>query len=145
MARYRHRNIMLPSFIWSVMNDQTFECSVAFEDVRVIHDKNEKSYKKPSATITRPLRQRLYGILLHEFENPSVCVKEWCGENSTSYREPVLVKPIAPTGNVSSHTSKYLWGCSAHCITPSPPPPRKDPYWQSTSTLKKLQLSNDCC
>ena len=55
----------------------------------------------PSATVTRLLRQRMYGILLHEYEFLSgVQVKEWCGENIDSYQKPVLVKPVEPSGKI---------------------------------------------
>ena len=80
------------------MNDQIFEIAIAFEDLRKNSDKCEKPSETPSATITRPLRQRLYGILLQEKNDDSLIVEEWCGENERSYREPVKVKPIYPTG-----------------------------------------------
>lgn len=88
----------MPLCVWSVLNDQIFEIAIAFEDLRKTHDKCQKPSDLPSATITRPLRQRLYGILLKEKNDPSIVVEEWCGENDQSYREPVKVKPIYPTG-----------------------------------------------
>lgn len=98
IARYRMKNVIFPLCVWSVISERVFEISVSFEDLRKTHDKCEKPNNKPSATITRPLRQRLYGILLKEKNDPSLTVEEWCGENDQSYREPVIVKPIYPTG-----------------------------------------------
>jgi hypothetical protein len=47
----------------------------------------------PVAKIYRPLRQRIYGVLLHE--KPTVtAVKEWCVESSTVPSQPTDVQVV---------------------------------------------------
>lgn len=100
IARYKHRNTIVPSSIFAILKDHVFELAVAFEDLRRTSNNRIKANSFiPSATVTRLLRQRMYGILLYEYEHlANVQIKEWCGEDMNSYQQPVLVKPIAPTG-----------------------------------------------
>lgn len=93
MAEPRFRQVLLPVSAWGVLSRQVYECSPCLEDLRFITDENEDPEKRPSATITRPLRQRLYGILLFEIRHSNPLVTEWCGENKESYEEPVIVHP----------------------------------------------------
>ncbi|KAK7605281.1 hypothetical protein V9T40_007139 [Parthenolecanium corni] len=93
VAEPRFRQVLLPVSAWGVLSRQVYECSPCLEDLRFITDENEDPEKRPSATITRPLRQRLYGILLFEIRHSNPLVTEWCGENKESYEEPVIVHP----------------------------------------------------
>ncbi|XP_065222182.1 constitutive coactivator of peroxisome proliferator-activated receptor gamma-like [Planococcus citri] len=99
VALNRHKNMIAPACIWTILTDQFFELSVAFEDLRKVStNRNQPSHSQfiSSAAITRVLRQRLYGILMNESEHSvDVGVEEWCAENVYSYRQPIIVKPIA--------------------------------------------------
>ncbi|XP_065213206.1 uncharacterized protein LOC135840536 [Planococcus citri] len=95
VARDRHRNVVVPAYIWGILNDRVFEQGVTVEDLR-----KPSSQQMLSITVTRLLRQRIYGVLLKEYEhliNTDVQIEEWCAENTFSYEKPVFVKPIAPT------------------------------------------------
>lgn len=99
VAEERLRNVLLPVSAWGVLSKQVYECSPCLEDLRVTTDYNEDPEEQPSATITRPLRRRLYGILLHEIRHLGPVVTEWCGENEESYQNPVTVEPEYIRGN----------------------------------------------
>ncbi|XP_065224509.1 constitutive coactivator of peroxisome proliferator-activated receptor gamma-like [Planococcus citri] len=99
IARFRHRNVLTPAAIWGVLSNQVFELAVTFEDLRRANNNRVRANSFiPSATVTRLLRQKMYGILLYEYEHlADVEIKEWCGENEDSYLQPVIVKPVEPT------------------------------------------------
>lgn len=107
VAKYRHRNTITPSILFSILNEQVYECSTAFEDLRKINDNNKQPSMLPSSTITRPLRLRLYGVLLHNKKEQPITVSEWCGENVNSYQKPVVVEPVKP--NVRHPGLIALW------------------------------------
>ena len=86
--------------LYSILSEQIFEESLAFEDLRVFHDMNPLSRDHSSTVVTRPLRRRLYGILLFEKPHPPITVQEWCAENVFSYSKPTIVKPEKPMGSL---------------------------------------------
>lgn len=86
------QNVILPVTAWGILSAYIYESNPVLEDYRV-----EWNYWA-CATITRPLRERLYGILLFEKRNVSRPVVEWCAENWWSYRQSVLVYPQYPSG-----------------------------------------------
>lgn len=98
-VRYQQQ-VLLPPSAWGVMNKLVYESSVCFEDFRKINNRNEDVKLLPSATITRDLRRRFYGVLLFEKRKEKPVVREWCAENLDSYVKTVRVKPEYPVGNV---------------------------------------------
>lgn len=99
MAKVRfQQNVLLPPSAWGVINKQVYESSVCLEDFRKIHNSNGDVKLLPSATITRDLRRRFYGVLLFEKRDSKPVVREWCGENTGSYVKTVRVKPLYPKG-----------------------------------------------
>ncbi|XP_065221591.1 constitutive coactivator of peroxisome proliferator-activated receptor gamma-like [Planococcus citri] len=126
-ARDRHRNTIAPSYIWGILKDQFFELGVAFEDLR-----KPFSEQIPSAVVTRVFRQRMYGILMYEYEPLSdVKIEEWCAEHTLSYQQPVLVKPTIPTvehpgllrlwsdDKNKDELSEIKWKLFLWCISPN--------------------------
>lgn len=99
IAEARLRNVLLPVSAWGVLSKRLYESFPYLENLRVTPDGNGYLREQPSATITRPLRQRLYGILLHEIKHLEPTVTEWCGENRESYKNPVTVQPEYIQGN----------------------------------------------
>jgi hypothetical protein len=76
--------------MWALMNNQLFESSTAIEDFR-------ENDLPPSALAYRPLRQRIYWLLLHEKPRPGpkpIVVTEWCMHGDDSLVQPALVEPI---------------------------------------------------
>lgn len=98
-ARFQQQ-VLLPPSAWGVMNKLVYESSVCFEDFRKINKQNADVKLLPSATITRDLRRRFYGVLLFEKRDTKPVVREWCAENTDSYVRTVRVKPVYPVGNV---------------------------------------------
>lgn len=96
MAKVRLQTVQLPVSAWGVLSDQVYESSVCFEDLRETNDCNDDVRNCPSATITRRLRRRFYGVLLYERRDSRLTVREWCAENAESYRKPIEVKPEYP-------------------------------------------------
>ncbi|XP_065221635.1 uncharacterized protein LOC135846461 [Planococcus citri] len=125
-ARGRNRNIVAPSYIWGILKDQVLGLEVEFEDLR-----KPFSELKPSATVTRALRQRMYGILLYEYEHLSdVKIEEWCAEHALSYHQPVFVKPTVPTvehpgllrlwsDDSNNELGEIKWKLFLWCISPN--------------------------
>ncbi len=98
-AQKLHHSFTNPGSIWNVLRDRICLIGVRSENVKIIHNKNKRSYSQPSATVTRILRQRLYGLLFKEHEDyPNVIIEEWCCENPDSYKEPVHVKILPAPG-----------------------------------------------
>ena len=75
---------------------------MAFEDLRYSRGTKALARDQSSFTVLRPLRSRLYGMLLSEIyrEDPSVpvTVQEWCSEDENSFTKPVIVTPTKPEG-----------------------------------------------
>jgi hypothetical protein len=65
------------------MLGKPYELSVSVEDYG-------RSDIVPIATIYQPLRQRIYGVLLHE-KPQATAVKEWCIDNIRVPTEPTEV------------------------------------------------------
>jgi hypothetical protein len=85
IAEQKHRSCQVPSYLYSVISQKVYEMSGCLED----YSKNAT----PVAKIYRPLRQRIYGVLLHE--QPTVtAVKEWCVESSTVPSQPTDVQVV---------------------------------------------------
>lgn len=99
IAEARLRNVLLPVSAWGVLSKRCYESSPYLENLSVTLNGHENVKEQPSATITRPLRRRLYGILLHEIKHLAPTVTEWCGENDQSYQRPVTVQPEYIQGN----------------------------------------------
>lgn len=91
-AKNRHRNGLNHSYIFTVLFDFPYEQATSIEDYTNV------TGIPPSAKVLRPLRQRIYGILLKEKgvhgENK---VKEWCVEGPGSFNSYKVVDPIPPT------------------------------------------------
>lgn len=99
-ARQRLKIVLLPPSAWGVLSRQVYESSVCLEDMRKVNDNNEDDEMLPSATLTRDLRKRFYGVLLFENRKSDPIVKEFCAENERSYQKSVRVAPEYPKGNV---------------------------------------------
>lgn len=94
LAKRRHAHCENPPQVLSVMHEQLFESSTAMEDFRELD-------LPPAALALRPLRQRIYGLLLHEKPRTShepIVVTEWCMHGEDSLLEPALVEPVAIQG-----------------------------------------------
>ncbi|PNF27038.1 hypothetical protein B7P43_G10404, partial [Cryptotermes secundus] len=90
LARRRHVHCENPPEVWSVMSGLLYECSTAIEDFR-------ESDLPPAALALRPLRQRIYGLLLHEKPRRSrepIVIREWCMHGEDSLVQPALVQPV---------------------------------------------------
>ncbi|KAJ9580161.1 hypothetical protein L9F63_004178, partial [Diploptera punctata] len=89
MAKKKLIHCEIPPQLWAIMNCQLYESSTALEDFRE-HD------LPPSAIAFRPLRQRIYGLLLREkpTSGKAVIVTEWCMHGEESLNNPVLVRPV---------------------------------------------------
>jgi hypothetical protein len=101
LARRRHIRCENPSQMWGVLNELLYEMGTALEDFR-------ESDLPPAALALRPLRQRIYGLLLHEkprtSDHPTV-VTEWCMHGDGSLSQPAQVEPVSIPGmDISSHT-----------------------------------------
>lgn len=73
VARERTRHCLLSPAIYSVFKKREFRSNNDLEDFR-------DGKTKPIARILRPLRQRIYGILLYDSEK--TCVVEYCVEGA---------------------------------------------------------------
>lgn len=98
MAKERLQTVLLPVSAWGVLSELVYESAVSFEDLRVTTDCNDDVRNCPSATVTRRLRKRLYGVLLFEKRDSKPIVEEWCADNADSYRRPIQVLPEYPKG-----------------------------------------------
>lgn len=87
-AEARVRNGTLDTMVYAIMHGLPYESSTALEDFR-------RTEMPPSADVYSTLRQRIYGIILHDSPGNHE-VKEWCmrGENSLAKASSVSV--IAP-------------------------------------------------
>ena len=85
-------------YLYNVISHNIYEMSGSLED-----------YSKdvmPVAQIYRPLRQRTYGVLLHE--KPTVtAVKEWCVESSTVPSQPTYV-PVVRLCSVGKLVAEHI-------------------------------------
>ncbi|XP_021937995.1 constitutive coactivator of peroxisome proliferator-activated receptor gamma-like isoform X2 [Zootermopsis nevadensis] len=89
-ARRRHVCCENPYQVFAVMNEQMFESCTPMEDIRELDI-------PPAAVALRPLRQRIYGLLLHEKPKTGhepVVVTEWCMHGDDSIELPALVEPV---------------------------------------------------
>jgi hypothetical protein len=88
------------------MNGLLYESGTAIEDFREID--------LPSAALAlRPLRQRIYGLLLHERPRRShepVVVTEWCVHGEDSLEWPALVEPVNIQGRECLQLIFLYWG-----------------------------------
>jgi len=101
IAEQKHRSCQVSSYLYGVISQKVYEMSGTLED-----------YSKdvmPVAEIYRPLRQRIYGVLLHE--KPTVtAVEEWCVESSRVPRQPtdVPVVRMRSVGKlIAEHTGAF--------------------------------------
>jgi hypothetical protein len=81
------------SYLYVIISQKVYEMSGSLED----YTKDDV----PVATIYRPLRQRIYGVLFHEKPTDMVgkkpadmVVKEWCVESSTVPSNPTDVRAV---------------------------------------------------
>lgn len=79
LAREKHLSCDVPPHLYPVMLGEAYELSVALED----YSKDVE----PTAKIYKPLRQRIYGVLLHD-KPEATTVKEWCVEGMQCSRTP---------------------------------------------------------
>ncbi|XP_069696021.1 constitutive coactivator of peroxisome proliferator-activated receptor gamma-like isoform X2 [Periplaneta americana] len=87
VARQKHESCSVTTHLYPVMIGEAFELSTALENYR---------FEIPhTAAIYRPLRQRIYGILLHEKPGAAI-VKEWCIGSNQIPTEPLEVPIIRP-------------------------------------------------
>ena len=98
LAEQKHRSCQVTAFLYSVISQNVYELSVSVED----YSKNNM----PVAQIYRPLRQRIYGVLLHD--KPTVtAVKEWCVESSTVPSQPTYV-PVVRLCSVGKLVAEHI-------------------------------------
>ena len=91
--------------MWGVLNELLFESGTTMEDFR-------ESDIPPTALALLPLRQRIYGLLLHEKPRTShhpVVVTEWCMHGDDSLSQPAQVEPVGIPG--------MEYQQSHHCIS----------------------------
>ncbi|PSN48956.1 hypothetical protein C0J52_11365 [Blattella germanica] len=94
MAKRRHKRCEAPPQLWAIMSFQLYESSTALEDFR-------EGDLPPAALAMRPLRQRVYGLLLREkptSEDVPIVVTEWCMHGEDSLKHPALVRPAILQG-----------------------------------------------
>jgi hypothetical protein len=93
LARRRHIHCENPPQMWGVLNEQLYELGTVLEDFR-------ECDLPPSGLALRPLRQRIYGLLLHEKPrtNHPIVVTEWCMHGDDSLSQPALVEPVSIPG-----------------------------------------------
>lgn len=85
IAEQKHRSCQVSSYLYRIISWNVYELSGCLED----YSKNVT----PVAEIYRPLRQRIYGVLLHE--KPTVtAVEEWCVESSKVPSQPTDVRVV---------------------------------------------------
>lgn len=94
------QNGFLPASFWNVLNEKVYYMPVGLENLWEKNGANDNVKMHPIATITRPLRERLFGILLNEIKETNPQVKEWCAENLKSFQRPKIVEPEYPEGVV---------------------------------------------
>lgn len=88
---HRFHHSLQPNMILNVLSGEPFEDGYSFEDFR-------KEELPKSGCLLRPIRMRLYGILLHE-KPPKldpILVHEWSMESLNSLEADFRVKPIPP-------------------------------------------------
>lgn len=94
LARRRHIQCENPSQMWGVLNELLYEVGTGVEDFR-------EGDLPPTALALRPLRQRIYGLLLHEKPRTShhpIVVTEWCMHGKDSLSQPARVEPVSIPG-----------------------------------------------
>jgi hypothetical protein len=98
LAEQKHWSCQVTAYQYSVISRKVYELSGSLED-----------YSKdviPVAKIYQPLRQRIYGVLLHE--KPTVmAVDEWCVQSSIVPSQPtdVPVRRLRSVGKlIAEHT-----------------------------------------
>ncbi|XP_014286621.1 constitutive coactivator of peroxisome proliferator-activated receptor gamma isoform X2 [Halyomorpha halys] len=88
-----HSITVISSTVYGIIAQNTYSCATCLEDYRL-------KDLPASQTVFKPLREKLYGILL--FENPEPCkIEEWvmCGPNSldeAAYIEPKKIEVEHP-------------------------------------------------
>lgn len=107
LARRRHVHCENPPQVWAVLNELLYESSTAIEDFREIDI-------PPAALALRPLRQRIYGLLLHEKPRTShhpMVVTEWCMHGDDSLSQPAQIEPVSIPGMEYQqlHQCMSLW------------------------------------
>lgn len=104
LTRRRHIHCENPPQVWAVMNGLLYECSTGIEDFR-------ESDLPPAALALRPLRRRIYGLLLHEKPRRSrepIVVTEWCMHGENSLVQPALVEPVDIQGRECQQLILYV-------------------------------------
>jgi hypothetical protein len=104
LARRRHIHCENPPQLLAIMNEQLFESSTAMEDFR-------EPDLPPAALALRPLRRRIYGLLLHEKPRTGlepVVVTEWCMHGEDSLVQPALVEPVAIQGREYQQLTLFI-------------------------------------
>jgi hypothetical protein len=103
LARRKHVHCENPPQVWSVMDGLLYELSTAIEDFR-------ETDLPAAALALRPLRQRIYGILLHEKPRSleRIVVKEWCMHGEDSLVRPTLVEPVNLQGRECHQLILYI-------------------------------------
>jgi hypothetical protein len=98
IARRKHVVCENPPQVWAVLDGLLFECSTAIEDFR-------ETDLPAAALALRPLRQRIYGLLLHEKPRSlaPIVVTEWCMHGEDSLERPALVEPVDLQGRECQH------------------------------------------
>ncbi|GLG99189.1 Uncharacterized protein GBIM_05708 [Gryllus bimaculatus] len=90
-AETRFKDGNLDSMVYAIMCGLPYESSTGLEDFR-------KLELPPSAAVYQPLRQRIYGIILHEMpgDPENRVVEEWCMAGEGSLNGPSRVCVILP-------------------------------------------------
>jgi len=101
LAEKKHRTCQVTTYLYGIISQNVYQMSGSLED----YSRDDM----PVAKIYRPLRQRIYGVLLHE--KPTVkTVKEWCVESSKVPSQPtdVPVLRMPSVGKlIADHTGSF--------------------------------------
>ncbi|XP_021923344.1 constitutive coactivator of peroxisome proliferator-activated receptor gamma-like isoform X1 [Zootermopsis nevadensis] len=110
LAREKHCFSQAVPSMYPVMLGKAYELSISLENYG-------SSDTVPTAKIYQPLRQRIYGVLLHE-KPTATTVKEWCIDSKTIPTEPTEVSVMRICNIERFHPGLIkLWDetCEPYC------------------------------
>ncbi|GLG99191.1 Uncharacterized protein GBIM_05708 [Gryllus bimaculatus] len=110
-AETRFKDGNLDSMVYAIMCGLPYESSTGLEDFR-------KLELPPSAAVYQPLRQRIYGIILHEMpgDPENRVVEEWCMAGEGSLNGPSRVCVILPRPEMLNVIYLYMESSGGHSI-----------------------------
>ncbi|XP_063224758.1 constitutive coactivator of peroxisome proliferator-activated receptor gamma-like [Bacillus rossius redtenbacheri] len=121
-ARIRHTTCEIPPFVYPIMRGKPYELSVGLEDF--------DGEMEAAAKVYRPMRQRFYGVLLHDDPAKRDTVEEWCVESKKISEAALNVKVQRVPGNMhpgllrlwtenTSVINRRRWELFLWCISPA--------------------------